>query len=80
MTPEIWVALISSIAPVLGAVAAVGALVVSLRNGKKVDKVSENVKANEVEIDLVRTGSFRQGHVAGQEYQRKQTDFGGLGK
>ena len=53
---------------------------VSLRNGKKVDKVSENVKANEVEIDLVKTGAFRQGHIAGQEYQRKQTDFGGLGK
>lgn len=82
---EIIVALINAVAPVLGAIAACGAVYVSWRNGQKVDRtdakidaVKETAKLQHEEIDLMKTGAFRAGHVAGVEYQRSQSDFSKL--
>lgn len=84
---DLLVAIVNQIAPVLGAIAACGAVYVSLRNGKKVDAAHKQIeavkteaKARKEDIDMLKTGSFRAGHVAGMEYQRAQTDFGRLGK
>ncbi len=42
--------------------------------------VDERVRVTDAQIDLIKTGAFRMGHVAGQQEERKrQTNFGGLG-
>lgn len=91
MTTEISLALIGlaktlieNIAPILGAVGALGALWVSIRNNRalkqnqmEVTKVAATVKLRDDEIDLLKTGAFRMGHLAGQKYV-KESDFSKL--
>lgn len=74
---EIILAIINQIAPILGAVAACGAVYVSLQNRretKQVSKTIDEVKAaatvQKDEIDLMKTGAFRLGHEAGVQTER----------
>jgi hypothetical protein len=76
--------LVENIAPILGAVGALGALWVSIRNNRalkrnemEVTKVAATVKLRDDEIDLLKTGAFRMGHLAGQKYV-KDSDFSKL--
>lgn len=58
------------------------ALVKTLKRADKIDQkieaVKQTAKIQHEEIDLMKTGAFRAGHVAGMEYQRAQSDFSKL--
>lgn len=89
---ELLIAIVNQVAPVLGAIAACGAVYVSWRNGQKVERTERKIdvahqqieevkveaKVRREDIDMLKTGAFRAGHVAGQEYQKAQSDFGKL--
>ena len=82
MSDGFWIALFAAVPPTIVALAG---LVVSMRNGRqigeqktKVDEVVKTVRMRDTEIDLLKTGAFRKGHIAGMEYQKAQSDFGKL--
>ena len=61
MSDSVWLALISllgvmitAVAPVLGALAAVGAVWISWRNGRKMDATKEQVTAAQGEIAVIK--------------------------
>ena len=74
--------LILAVAPVLGAIAACGAVWISWQNGKKVDKAKVQVEEirtmaarQKEEINLMKTGAFQMGV---REGERRVSDFSKL--
>ena len=66
MSDPVWLALINlvsvivtAVAPVLGAIAACGAVWISLRNGKKMDATKEQVNAAHEEITVIKKAAER---------------------
>lgn len=87
MNDAVWIALITALPPTL---AAVCALVVALRNGKKVDECKQEVKA-EVrtiarvaerlpdELELLKTGAHWRGYLEGEQAEKQRaSNFGAL--
>lgn len=46
---------------------------------KTIHAIKESVRLKQSEIDLVATGAFRNGHVAGAEYVRRESQPAPLG-
>ena len=90
MSEAVWIALIAGFPAMLVAVGtlivAAGSLLVSLRNGKKLNDTKTEVESikkvtirKQEEIDQMTTGAFLQGHRKGEAKARQAiTDYGSL--
>ena len=87
MSDTVWIALITALPPTI---AAVCALVVALRNGRKVDACKQEVKQDvqkiahaarrqPEELELMKTGAHWLGYLEGEQAEKKRvSNFGAL--
>lgn len=87
MSDPVLIALITGLSVAVPAIVSQGVVLVRLCAKMDRDKqdirqitreeVARQIKANDEQINLMKTGAFRAGHVAGQEYA-KASGFGAI--